>query len=531
MTARSVTGTGSPGGPFVLAAALASCVLAGAFAGVARAQEGDDVRAEADTAALADSLRRLGDTLRVAESDRTPPPDTLSLEQALRTALDQSPQLEGQRARTSAAQASRWADWGAFLPTASVSANFTRIDFTRTTFESEEGVASASDSVISSVSKSANQSLRIGLDLLEGGRRLTELEAGGAELEAARLRLSESERRVVAEVKQAYFEARKQDRLVEIARRQLENRRRELAQTRRRYRIAAVGRADLLGARLEVRRAEVTLLDTRDVAAAARRDLRVTMGRPEGAARDGIGLADVAAPPDPTDLSARELVGRSVETHPEIRRLEAEIEGASARLWGARSGYLPNLSLSFTLGRNESVGRAGSFLNLDPEDTSQSFSLTASWSIFDGFSRREQNAQARADLQGVRADRTRRRLEIEKTVRDLVDEIRRRDRRLDLLESQLDMAEERLELLGEQYRLGSASFDQLQQAIDDVTRAERDLVRERHDHLDAWARLERWAGDVAPGLPSPAVEGGAGRRRDDARSAGGGPWPGGPDRR
>lgn len=487
-------------GAAIGAAGTATVLVAAALAapGDVAAQVADTASAPADT----------GRAPAGRQGGAGPPSDSLSLEEALETALARSPSLRGPRARASAEHAARWADWGAFLPTASASMSLSRTEEVSNTFVSEEGFPRERENTASFTRQFSSQGISLSWDLLRGGRRFVEMDAGAAAVSAAEHRLDDAERAVVADVKTAYFEALKQQRLAEIARRQLESRRRELRQARRRFRIAAVQRSDLLGARVQVRQAEVTLLEARDRAEQARRQLAVVMGGGEGAGEArAVALGSVREAPDPAGLSAAALVRRTRTSNPELAALSADVEEAAARVWAERSQYLPTLTLGYDYSRLQNLGPEGDFFTLDPGDRREGFTVSARWELFTGFGRRENTARASARLDAARAEEARRRLEVGKTVRDLVDEVKRRAESLDLLRRQLEVAEERLELLREQYRVGSADFDQLQRAVDDVTSAERALVQERYDYYSAWARLERWAGDVAPGLPGPETGG------------------------
>lgn len=424
--------------------------------------------------------------------------DSLTLQRAVRTALGARPTVDAARAHAAAERAARWADWGAFLPTASADATFGRTRFTSLTFQDPEGTAQTLDGPLTGERHFVSQGLSFRWDLLRGGRRFAELDAGASAAEAAERRLSQAERTAVADVKAAYFEAVKQQRLAAIAEEQLESRRRELERTRRRFRLAAVSRTDLLGAEGQVRSAEIQLLDARRAAREARRQLAVEMGR-SGRLEEGTALADPPAAPDPGTLDADSLVERALTSHPELAALAAEADAASARLWGERSSYLPTISLGYSTSRSEQLGPGGSFFNFDPQNSSRGLSLTASWELFGGFDRRERTARADATLERTRAERSRRRVEIEKAVRDAVAEVRRRDRRLELLRARHALARERLRLTEEAFRTGSVGFVELQSAVEDLTAAERGVVVERCEYLAAWARLERWAGDVRDG--------------------------------
>lgn len=459
-------------------------------------------------------------------TDPPPPSDTLSLAEALRTALEGSPDVRDARVVASATGTARWADWGAFLPTFSASMSVARSDVRTVTFLTPAGFFDELPQPESDVNKGVAQTLSLIWTVFEGGRRIADLAAGAAASRAARLRLSGAERRVVAEVKSAFFEARKQQRLVAIARRHLASRRWALEQSRRRYRIAAVDRADLLGARVEVRRAELSLLESEDAAERARRRLRVVTGRRGGrAGADAVpdaadfALEDVPVPSVPAGLSRDALAERALAVDPGLRALAAEVDRASARVRATRSRYLPTVRVAFSHDRSEQFTERGDLLTFDPANRTDRFSVSVSWDLFTGFRRREESARARAELQRTRAQRLRRRLEVEATVRDLAGEVERRARRVELLRCQLEAVGERLRVLAGRYRDGSARVERLHRAIDDVIRTERDLVRERHDWLGAWARLERWAGLGLPGPPGPE----AGDEGPERAKRGGGP--------
>mgnify|MGYP006277726189 CR=1 FL=1 len=437
------------------------------------------------------------DTIR---ADPPPPPaDTLVLQEALSTALHRNPDVRSARADASAEHAARWADWGAFLPDASASASFSRSRRTTFSFEQPEGTPEEREVAVTSEVHGVSQGLNFQWNLLEGGRRFAELEAGGDRARAAELQLSAAERQTVAEVKAAYYQALQAQRLRAIARRQLRSRREELERARQRFRLAAIDRSDLLGTEGQVREAELQLLEARDQARSTLRDLGVAMGTPERL-DERIALGDPPPPPDASRLVADSLVGRAMEGHPELGALEARISAASADVWGERSSYLPTISLNYSTDRSERLGPEGQFFNFDPRNSSNTFSLSASWQIFTGFQRREQNARMSATRDRRRAERARRRLEIERTVRDLTAEVKRRQRRLRILERRLEVAQERLRLTEERFRRGSVPFVELQNAIQELTQAERRLVQERFAYLGAWARLERWTGDLGGGV-------------------------------
>ena len=146
------------------------------------------------------------------------------------------------------------------------------------------------------------------------------------------------------------------------------------------------------------------------------------------------------------------------------------------------------------------MGRDESLLDFDPANTSDGFVIQGSWSVFSGFSRKRQTAQADRQRRQAAAQLTADQLQLEKDVRDLVKDLKRRSQRLEIIERNVRLASERLDLAREQYRLGSIPYFNLQQAIDRLTLTEQTLFQERYDYLIGWANLEeRVGGDLGAG--------------------------------
>jgi outer membrane protein len=431
----------------------------------------------------------------------------VTLEGALEMALTRNPAVESAEASAAAASSARWADWGAFLPTARANASLVATDFTNVTFLTPEGSPAIIDPPLTDNSKSSSASLSFGLGLLNP-ERIANVKSGAARKDAAYLRLTAAQRAVIRDVKRSYFEALKQRRLLEVAERQLGARRVDLEVTQDRYRIAAASRSDLLGAEMDASDAELRVLQAEDGLGAAVRGLQVVMADPVSIEAGLVTLVEVERVPDADLLDVASLVRAAHESNPALAALLKDESAASNDLWAARSSYLPQIDLGFVFGRGLQLGRDQSLFEFSPANTNTSFQIIGSWNLFQGFERKRQTAVADERLTRARTDWTAGALQLDKDVRDLVQEIQRRDKRLEILERNRALADERLELAREQYRLGSIPYFNLQQAIDRTTQAEQSLFTERYDYLIRWADLEEKVGPAlasgqatAPGAP------------------------------
>ncbi len=420
--------------------------------------------------------------------------ETVTLESALRTALVQNPNIETAAAAAAAATSSRWADWGAFLPTASLRGSLSETDFTTVTFLDPTGVSQELEDPITSTRKNSSASLSFGLGILNP-ERIGNVKAGAARENAADFRLTAAERVVIRDVKRSYFEALKQTQLLEVSERQLDARRQDVQVTQQRYRIAAASRSDLLGAEMDLSDAELRVLDSEDALSQALRQLQVTLGTTVTDTDPGtIDLVDVDRVPDAAPLNAEVLVSNALTANPNLLALRMDEKAAAADLWSARSTYLPRIDIGYSFGRTKDIGPDESLIDFTPANTSQGFAITGSWDLLSGFTRKRQTAQADQLKRQAMAGLLEQQLLIEKDVRDLVKELKRRSQRLEILERNVQLAGERFELAREQYRLGSIPYFNLQQAIDRLTLSEQSLFRERYDYLIGWANLEEKVG-------------------------------------
>jgi len=431
----------------------------------------------------------------------------VTLERALETALSLNPALEAAEASAAAASSSRWADWGAFLPTVRANASASTTDFTNVTYLTPEGSPAIIDPPLTDVSKSSNASLTFGLPLLNP-ERLASLKAGGARRDAAYLRLTAAQRTVIRDVKRAYFEALKQTKLLEVARQQVESRQADLEVTQERYRIAAASRSDLLGAEIDEANAQLRVFQAEDALGAAIRGLQVLMADPVGLDAGLVQVVDMDYVPDAAGLDVEALTRAARASNPSLAALQKDEAAASGDLWAARASYLPRIDVGYSFGRNKQLGRDEDLWDFNPANTSGSFQIVGSWELFNGFQRKRQTALADERLTRARADWSAGAMQLDKEIRDLVEELGRRNKRLSILARNRDLTEERLELAREQYRLGSIPYFNLQQAIDQTTQAEQALFTERYDYLIRWADLEEKVGPAlitgrsnAPGTP------------------------------
>jgi outer membrane protein len=418
---------------------------------------------------------------------------TLDLNEAIRTALIRNPGITRAEANAATAAADRWADWGALLPSVTTNASFNVNHSSTITFLEPDGSRTVLDDPLVSDTKGNGASLSLGLSL--SAETFTNVNAGADRRAAAEYRLDAAQRLVVQQVKVAYFEALKAERLVEVARRQADARAEDYEVTQDRYRIAAASRSDLLGSEIDLRNAELAVLDAEDAFDSAVRALRVAQGVEDMTVTE-VTLVEPAEAPIADALDTEALVDAAVRSNPDLRALAADEQAAAASVWSARASYFPILNASWSFGRSINLGSNESLFTFNPANSSRGLQIGVSLPIFNGFQRKQRNASASNQLSIARANLKDQRLALESDVRRLVADIRRGTRRVEVLEQNALLAEERLDLTREQYRIGSVQYINLQQAIESLDQAQRAVFEQRYELLKRWAELEQAVGDA-----------------------------------
>ncbi len=422
--------------------------------------------------------------------------DTVLTLGGARTILQrQNPEYRSALASADAVGEQVWSAWGAWLPSATLQLNFSRNEFTTRTFVDPTGVPQTADPAITDTRQSASQALLFRWSLFDGGSRLFDLGSSRARARAADLGAVSTLVRLESQLEVQYWEALKQQEQARLARQLLAARRRDVEITQARFRIAAVAQTDVLQAEVQVGQNEVAVLVADQQAEAARRELSAALGIGEELSYQ---LRDTAVVFDPTALTLDELVSRARRSSPELARLDAEVDAAGKSLWSARGTWLPRIDLSLNLSRSEELPETAGLFAFNLDNTSTSFGVSLSWPLFNGFEKKWRTGQESARLQEARHNRQAGLLETDKEIRNQYDALVAAYQTYQIRRRLVDLAREAVRLATERYRIGATSYLELQQAISQLTEAERGLIDARYSFMQTLARLEGVLGQRLP---------------------------------
>jgi NodT family efflux transporter outer membrane factor (OMF) lipoprotein len=215
------------------------------------------------------------------------------------------------------------------------------------------------------------------LDIFGGTRR--NIEAAGADLKAA----VEDRRDVLVtlagEVGNNYLTLRGLQQQIAIARKNLEAQRHTANITRRRFEAGFVGGLDVANANAQAATTQAQIPTLESSARAAIYSLGVLLGR-EPAALEKDLIKQAPIPPTPPEVPVG-LPSELVRRRPDIRRAEAQLHAATARIGVATADLFPKFSLTGSFGfSSNDLTKLGNLAS----SKFWSFGPNVTWPIFAG---------------------------------------------------------------------------------------------------------------------------------------------------
>ncbi len=419
-------------------------------------------------------------------------PAVLTFDAAVAVALENSPAYLRQVNAVAASEHVERQSAGALLPSVSASFGYRGYSSRNKTAFDELGRPLEEPDFVENTTSSAAQSLGGSVDLLNlqnvrswgAARAQTDAVEARVELQAAQLR---------TQVGTDYYDVVQREQLVAVEERALNTARDQLAAIRQLMRVAAKQPTDVLGAELDVARAEQALQRARGDSRKAHLSLRQRMGVPLALPFDVVPtFLDVF---DPASLDAAALIRRALEESARMAEQRAAVAAAEHSLSAARAARFPTLTGSYGYSRGTSARDYDAFGQLDLPNTSWQFGLGVEIPLFNRFQTSAAIGRAGVDAENARETAREAALSLEHEVRAALIDLENAYTGVRLAERSAEIARERLRQGQEQYRVGRLQdYTALQQMIDAVAQQERAVTTAYFNFSVALLTLEEKVG-------------------------------------
>lgn len=426
-------------------------------------------------------------------------PETITFDDAVTIALDQNTDLRraiNDVQRQDATIRQRQFD---FAPNLSINSGTTR-QFGRS-FSQEEGAIVNQTTDIFRVG--ANSSVTV----FDGFNNIASLQQANRRGQASELNLERTRQDVVFTVMEQFIDLAQSKQEVEVREDEVAVQRQQLEQIQEFVDAGARPTSDLFQAEADLAQAEQQLLQSeREVEVNTTRLIQTLQ-------LDPFGTYDFEAPPvsevatQEQIYAMDEMLQNAFDRRVDLRAEEANLSASEQSIRIAQSSYWPSLSLNFGYNTNWASTAAlpgdpdPSFFDVLDSRRGGNIGISLSFAVFDRLQRRNQTAQARADVRQAEYNLQDQRQNIALQVRQAVLDYRNALKQLEVADTRLRAAERAREAAEERYNLGSASIVELSQATRDFTDAASQQVQAEFNVVFQQKLIDYQVGTLNPDAP------------------------------
>ncbi|HEX9109447.1 MAG TPA: TolC family protein [Longimicrobiales bacterium] len=420
-------------------------------------------------------------------------PVTMTLDQAVAAAVQNSPQVVQGQGLVRNAVAGERAAKGAFLPSLSLSTGAAwtgngvlngATGAAGSTGASGAGGVPTDATRVAGVRDSYTAGLSASMDVFDGGKRTADLAKSRAVSAQADASLLAQQYAAGFNARSSFFDVLRAGELASVARAQQQQAETALGDAQKRFKAGAATRSDVLRAQLAVTQAEQALSQARS----QQTTNQYALGRAVGYDGPVLPKLTTSLDPRPLALSAAQLDSLVTTQAPAVTAAEAAVRIGTAGISAARSQYLPQLKVSAGYDwANQNTAFTGG-------QDGWALRATVDLPIFDGFQREQAVTEAKtaADVASANLEDARRgqRLELEKDLSSLTNA----QNQIQLGQQAVQAAQEDLRVQQERYRLGAGTMLEVITSQTSLAQAQQSLVNARYGYQVARAALETLAG-------------------------------------
>jgi outer membrane protein TolC len=397
---------------------------------------------------------------------------TVTLDDAIRRAMDRSPAMAQQEQSVGNASSAKLQALGTFIPNLSASSSGS--------LRSTQRFDDATDRIVEGSSDSYSAGLSGSITVFDGGRMFASYGGAQADYAAALARRENQRNQVTLQTKNLFFTALRQGDLLEVAEERVRQAEESLGMVRTRTLVGTATMSDSLRARLELVNARQAVLNAQTAARAA----RFALGRQIGESQPVEPVPPDGLDPEPLTLTEEEILQLAEAASPSVVAAEESTRAASKDVSIARSQYLPSISLS------SGYNWANQAASLGGGTTSWSLSMRASYPIFNGFAREGAVDRAQFSQRVARLQEDDARLAAREQADGALHDLRTAEQAIRIAQEAVAVAQEDLRVVGERYRVGVATILELVTSQISVVQAGVNVVTARYDYVLARAQLE-----------------------------------------
>jgi len=409
----------------------------------------------------------------------------LTLNKALKTAFERNPSIAASRFQIDAVDAMVTQATAAYYPQLSNMTNVYRVGGDLPDALGGAMAHGGSGGIdLESPFNLYNTNLFVSQHLYDFGRTPGKLDQSRFNLSSTQKDLQGTIADVVRDVKQAYFEVLKKQRLVKVEEESLEIHTKHLNQARALHKAGLRPKIDVTKGLVDRAKTKLKLVKAKFAVRTAKIDLENILGDPP--LPEEYTLATISSsPPEPTDMDS--MILQAIRLRPEVASLNDQVKSAEAQIRVAESGYWPTVTAD---------GGYGLMNTKFPLKDYWLGGVTLKWEIFSGFETKGKQREARARHERLKAKLKKLELAVVREVSRAFIDVLEASETIDTVKVTLDEAKENMRLADGRYQAGLSNSIEFADAELTLTSAKSDLVQATYQYLQSYANLERAVGGL-----------------------------------
>ncbi|HXD50004.1 MAG TPA: TolC family protein [Gemmatimonadaceae bacterium] len=333
--------------------------------------------------------------------------------------------------------------------------------------------------------------LRTSLNLFDGGSRLATYRQDKAIVTAQEAAQTNTKFNLAFQVKQTYNLILAAKESEAAARAQLELANTQLATTTAKVNAGAANISDSLRSVVQVGNAQLAILTAQNSFRVASASLTHLVGTRYFVTAD---LADTVektyAPIDSVAIMTMALNG------PQIRQTQAQLNADQAGVRASRSSYFPSIDLGYNYSGNGFDKYYG--LGSGQLAYNHTLSLSASYPIFNGFTREANIARNQVNVENDQANLRDQQLAAQQNIVTDLGSLRVAEETMRIQELNVRADEEDLRVVQQRYALGASTLLEVQTSQSNLITARQQLIQARLNYRNARAQIESVIGRDLP---------------------------------
>ncbi|MDZ7796229.1 MAG: TolC family protein [Candidatus Marinimicrobia bacterium] len=372
--------------------------------------------------------------------------ETLNLEQCIDIARKGNPALQQSRIDTEIGQSRVRQAYSPLMPNVSVSS----------------GISSSNQS---SWDLGKSVGLNAGMTFYSPGM-YSGIKSSRMSADVSRALRESTENDVITRISSLYYRILSTQKLIRVYEANISTAEENIKKTRAMYDMNVITESDVLKAEAQKGDFESRLLNQKQLYASYIHSMNILLGREPDAALKLMDV-DVESTRIPEYTNARNVM---LEQNPDYRVVRLQKDMGEVLLNASRETYLPSVSGNYNYSNT-----------LEPSvDPVNSVSLSASWTLFNGLSRRENVQQRKLQLRQTEIELNNMVRVLEQQLRDLYTQFETYSEMIDINRRRLVSAQRDFEIVDQQYRLGEVTMLERMQAQVAVLSAESSLVEAQY---------------------------------------------------